>query len=84
MGVDHNLKSLLLRQLVKLFRFLFYFFNLFTNLPPIWIFTVYNLKNFSFRKFQTGFFAWDEVVIIWIIIKMTLHKNLKCVKIYKA
>lgn len=64
--------------------FCFTYFNLFTNLPPVRIFSVYNLKNFSFRKFQSCFFAWDEVVIIWIIIKMTLHKNLKCVKINKA
>lgn len=51
--------------------------NLFTNLPPIWIFPVYNLKDFSFRKFQPRFFARDEVVIIRIVIKMTFHKNLK-------
>lgn len=64
--------------------FFFFLTYLFTNLPPIWIFTVYDLKNFSFRKFQTCFFAWDEVVIIRIIIKMTLHKNLKCKKIYNT
>jgi hypothetical protein len=48
-----------------------------TNLPPIWIFSVYNLKNFSFGKLQSCFFAGNQVIIVWIIIKMTLHKYLK-------
>lgn len=83
-GSRSQFKEFIIKATSEAFRILFYIFNLFTNLPPIWIFPVYNLKDFSFRKFQTCFFAWDEVVVIWIIIKMTLHKNLKCVKIYKA
>lgn len=48
-----------------------------TNLPPVWIFSVYNLKNFSFWKLQSCFFAGYQVIIVWIIIKMTFHKYLK-------
>lgn len=47
-----------------------------SNLPPVWVFTIHNLKNFSFRKLEPCFFAWNQVVVIWIIIEVTLNKYL--------
>lgn len=46
------------------------------HLPPVGIILVYNLEQVPSIKPQACFFARDEVVSGWVIVKVALHKYL--------
>lgn len=46
------------------------------HLPPVGIILVYNLEQVPSIKPQACFFARDEVVSGWVVVKVALHKYL--------
>lgn len=49
-------------------------------LPPVWILLVDDLNDVTRLKFKAGFFARDEVIFGWVIVKLGPHVHLLHVK----
>ena len=46
------------------------------NLPPVCIILLYNLQDVSILESQPHFLAWNEIVLLGVVIKMSPHVNL--------
>lgn len=47
------------------------------HLPPVWIFSVDNLKDVSPREAHAGLPTGDEVVVCWVVVEVRPHIDLR-------
>lgn len=48
-----------------------------TDLPPVKVLLVENLQNVSTAEAKSRFFTGNQVIVRWVVVKVTLYKGLK-------
>lgn len=51
-------------------------------LPPVGILLVDDLNDVTGLKLKAGFFAWDDVIFGWVVVKLGSHVHLLYMKTY--